>query len=199
MEINRALEQIEEIHGHLAKADMYRGYKALPVAMSGVVALAAAAIQSHLNPENPEWAHWIYWMAVALLAAAVAGGGIIYSYVMQDSPQARRHTRIVVGQLLPPLGVGAIVYLFGQKMLPFLPGICAIFFSLGMFASRPYLPKMIGWVALYYLCAGMAELYITAPSDVAFSPWAFGLIFGIGQLFAGLILYWNLERNHGKG
>ena len=31
----------------------------------------------------------------------------------------------------------------------------------------------------------------------AFSPWAMGLTFGVGQLLAAAVLYWNLERRHG--
>jgi hypothetical protein len=32
----------------------------------------------------------------------------------------------------------------------------------------------------------------------AFSPWAMGLTFGIGQLLAAAVLYWNLERRYGR-
>jgi hypothetical protein len=31
-----------------------------------------------------------------------------------------------------------------------------------------------------------------------FSPWAMALTFGVGQLLAAAVLYWNLERNHGR-
>ena len=68
---------------------------------------------------------------------------------------------------------------------------------LGYFASRPYLPRMMGWVGLFYLAAG-AVLLLLAPGGGSVRPWGMGLTYGIGQLFAGFVLYWNLERNNGK-
>ena len=67
----------------------------------------------------------------------------------------------------------------------------------GVFASRPYLPRAIGWVALYYLIAGTVLLAKSA--DLASpSPWGMGVTFGFGQTVAGIVLYWDLERNNGR-
>ena len=38
-----------------------------------------------------------------------------------------------------------------------------------------------------------------ARGEHAFSPWVMGLPFGVGQLLAGAVLYWTLERNDGCG
>jgi len=83
-------------------------------------------------------------------------------------------------------------------------------FSLGIFASRPYLPRIMGWIALYYLVAGAVLLALGVESrtvsgwemDLTFgfdestslSPWGMGLTFGVGQVLSGIVLYWNLER-----
>src|SRR5215467_7789583 len=48
-EFSRALEQIAEIHEHLAKTEVYRGWRSLPVASSALVGLAAAAWQSAMG------------------------------------------------------------------------------------------------------------------------------------------------------
>jgi hypothetical protein len=78
-----------------------------------------------------------------------------------------------------------------------LPGLWAIFFSLGVFASRRLLPRATIWVAFYYLIAGLAGLAL-ARGEHALSPWAMGLSFGGGQLLAALVLYRTLERDHGN-
>ena len=194
MEIEKALDQISEIHGQLAKADVYRGYKAVPVALSGAIALVAAAVQARLVGEESFVA---YWVGVAAVGAAISGGGIVYSYVKQDSRLARLRTQTVVGQLLPCMAAGivatALIAPADGAYTAFLPGLWTILFSLGIFASRPYLPRIIGWVALYYLAAGTVLLAL-APDGTSLSPWGMGLTFGIGQMVSGIVLYWNLER-----
>ena len=78
-----------------------------------------------------------------------------------------------------------------------LPGLWAIVFSLGMFASRTLLPRGITVAAGYYLVAGLADLAL-AQGKYAYSPWAMALTFGVGQLLSAIVLYWNLERRHGR-
>ena len=73
-------------------------------------------------------------------------------------PSARR-TRQVVGQFLPSLIAGAIISASFVRLMPalvpLLPGLWAICFGIGIFASRPYLPRASGWVALFYYAAGV--------------------------------------------
>ena len=220
MEINKALDQISEIHGHLAKSHVYRGYRAVPVALSGVLALVAAAVQTRMiGNESPH--HFVlYRMAVGLISSATAAGGIVYSYLREERQFARRRTRATVGQLLPCLvaGFGVAVLLLrpGSGTIAYIPGMWAVLFSLGIFASRPYLPRITGWVALYYLAAGALLLAMAGePTTLSgwgtsftvgfgrtaagyarsLSPWGMGLTFGVGQILAGIVLYWDLERN----
>lgn len=198
MEIRKALDQISEIHGHLARTNVYRGYRAVPVAFSGALALIAAALQTRLVGNESPRSFVIYWVAVAVLASAVAGGGIIYGYVHEESRLARQRTRIAVGQLLPcvvaGMGVTVLMGRPGSDSIVFLPGLWTMLFGLGVFASRPYLPRSIGWVALYYLAAGIGLLAM-AGDATSLSPWGMGLTFGFGQIVSGIVLYWNLERN----
>ena len=71
-----------------------------------------------------------------------------------------RRTRTAVGQLGPALAAGVLVTVFMSwpeiGAIRLLPGLWAVLFSLGVFSSRPYLPRTTGWVALYYLVAGAA-------------------------------------------
>lgn len=201
MEIDKALSQISEIHAHVARAEVYRDVKALPVALSGLVALTAAGLEPRWVDTAAGWAFVIYWLSVAMLCALMSGGGILRDYVLQGNQMARRRTRTVIGQFLPCLGAGVLVTMIAlpePRLLALLPGLWAILFSLGIFAARPYLPRMIGYGALYYMAAG-GVLLALAPGRDSLNPWGMGLTFGLGQFLTGLILYWNLERggNHG--
>ena len=77
--------------------------------------------------------------------------------------------------------------------MPLLPGLWAICFGIGIFASRPYLPRASGWVALFYYAAGVALLW-RANGTTPLHAWWVGGTFGIGQLLAAFVLFWNLER-----
>lgn len=197
LETKRALDQIAEIHGHLARGEVYRDYRALPVALSGAGAVIAAALQRPILGTAPGGGFVVYWLVVALLCAPIAAGGVLRGYLRAATAAERRHTRTVVGQLLPSLLAGAAVSLAlgfaGPEARTLLPGLWSILFALGVFASRPYLPRHIGWVALYYLVAG-SGLLLLAAETTRINPWSMGVTFGVGQALAGLVLYWNLER-----
>jgi len=202
MDIEEALSRISEIHSHLGKAEVYRGYRAVPVALSGALALSAAAEQARLLGGQPTArAFVLYWTVVAGLGLATAGGGIAWKYLARSDQAARRKTRIAVGQFLPCIAAGifltAAASLAGPNLIAFLPGLWALLFGLGVFSSRPYLPRLTGFVGLFYLGAG-AVLLALAPRESGLSPWGIGLTFGIGQVLSGIVLYWSLERNESR-
>jgi hypothetical protein len=196
-DVTRALKQIAEIHEHLAKGEVYRGWRSVPVALSGVVGLVAAAGQSTAERPIDPWSFTMYWMAVASLAIVVGCAEIAWHYLRRSTATDRRQTRQVFGQFLPALVAGAGVTLALTRLNPslavVLPGLWALFFGVGVFAARPYVPRASGWVALYYWAAGLVLLW--SAGDVnTLSPWTVGGTFGVGQLLAATALYWNLER-----
>ena len=155
-----------------------RGYRALPVSLTAGAALLAALLQpSALGASPAPGAFLAYWILVAGLALTVAGGFIGYRYLFRETDAERRKTLRVVGQFIPCLAGGALATFLlasiGENAIRLLPGLWAILFSLGVFASRPYLPRAIGWAGLFYLLAG-ARLLSQAGSPSAFSPWGIG-------------------------
>jgi hypothetical protein len=196
-DVTRALKQIAEIHEHLARGEVYRGWRSVPVALSGVVGLAAAGWQSAAPRPFEPWSFTAYWMAVASLAIVVGCAEIAWHYLRHSTATERRQSRRVFGQFLPALVAGAGVTLAFVRLSPtlvvLLPGLWALLFGVGVFAARPYVPRASGWVALYYWAAGLALLW-SARDIGTLSPWAVGGTFGVGQLFAAAVLYWNLER-----
>lgn len=198
MDVTRALDQIAEIHEQIAKGEVYRGYRSLPIAASGLIGLIAAWLQPATLATADPIGFVLYWTAVAAAAGFVGSAEIIYNYVVREREADRRHTRRVVGQFLPSVVGGvAITVCFmhlSAALVPLLPGLWAFCFGIGTFASRPYLPKASGWIALFYYAAGFALLWI-ARGPESLSGWWVGGTFGVGQLLAAMVLWWNLERD----
>lgn len=192
----RALDQIEEIHRQIAKGEVYRGYRSFPVALSGLMGLVAAWLQPAGLGTGDPIGFVLYWTSIASGAAFIGSSEIIYNYWVHEDVSGRRHTRMVVGQFLPSLVGGiAITICFAHlnaAFVPLLPGLWAICFGVGIFASRPYLPRASGWVALFYYAAGFALLWIASAGPL--TGWSVGGTFGAGQLLAAAVLWWNLER-----
>lgn len=198
MDLSRALQDIADIHAQMAKGEIYRGYRPLPVAASGLIGVAAAWAQPRgLGLDDPV-GFVVYWTAIALLAGFVGVSEIVYNYVVHDDGAERRHTRRVVGQFVPSVLAGAIVTAsfvrLNASLVPLLPGIWAICFGVGTFASRPYLPRTSIIVALFYYGAGVVLLWATSVEKL--NGWWVGGTFGAGQLLASLILFIEARRRN---
>ena len=163
-----------------------------------MIGMAAAWAQAPGLGVNDPIGFVLYWTAIAACAALVGTSEIIYNYVARDERADRRRTREVVGQFMPSVLAGAIITVslvhLSAALVPLLPGLWAICFGLGIFASRPYLPRASGWVALFYYVAGIVLLWV-ARGPEPLRAWWVGGTFGTGQLFAAFVLFWNLERH----
>ncbi len=199
MELRDALLQIAEIRQQIAKGDVFRGYRAAPVAFSGVVALAAAAMQP-LVVADPEQQFALY-LGLWLLAAAFSVSALALEMTWRLN-LVREWThfvvaRLAVEQFVPSVIAGALVTTAIARYLPehvaLLPGLWQIFFGLGIFASARVLPKAIFLIGAFYFVCGVVVLLLAA-GGMSLSPWSMGLPFACGQLLAAGILYWTLER-----
>jgi hypothetical protein len=201
MELREALTQIAEIRLQMARTEVFRGYRALPVAFSGLLALAAAVAQVAWigAPLQNIPAYLTLWVGAAFLSAMAAGVEMAIRYRNSDSALNREITWLAVEQFLPCLAAGALVTLVLLMCAPeglwVLPGLWQILFSLGIFASYRLLPRATFGVGVFYLLAGVLSLAL-ARGEAALSPWAMGVPFGLGQLYAAAVLYWTLERGH---
>lgn len=198
MEYSKALAQISEIHAHLDRAEVYRGFRAIPVAISGAVGIAAAVVVQYTSVANDPFALVRYWIGVGVCCAAIAGVESAVNYARHEDAFSRRRTRRTLGQFVPALAVGVALAILlpraGEQFVPLLPGLWALAFGLGLFAARPYLPRATGWIGLWYLAAGC--LWMALPVEgVQFFSWAVGGTFGAGQLLGALVLLRNVERS----
>ena len=201
MELRDALTQIAEIRRQMARTEVFRGYRSLPVAFSGVVAWGAALAQSAWLPDATRdlRAFLILWIGTA--AVGLIASGLEMATRARRAPDwARETTRQAVEQFLPCLMAGALLTLVivrhAEGSAWMLPGLWSILFSLGIFASCRLLPRATVGVAAYYLVAGLVNLAM-GQGEWALSPWEMGISFGGGQLLAAAVLYRTLEWDHG--
>ena len=135
MDLSRALGQLADIHQQIAKGEIYRGYRSVPIAASGLIGFGAAWTQAPGLGVNDPVGFVLYWTAIAGCAALVGTSEIIFNYVVRDDLADRRRTRQVVGQFLPSVLAGAIITAslvhLSAALVPLLPGLWAICFGLG--------------------------------------------------------------------
>jgi len=200
MELRDALTQISEIRRQMARTEVFRGYRAMPVAFSGLLALVAAAIQATwiVDPANQMSSYLALWVAAAAVSAIGAGTEMTLRARQASSPWRRAITWLAVEQFLPCLVAGGLLTFvlarYARESLWMLPGLWQILYSLGVFASCRLLPRATFVVAVFYLATGLVCLAL-ARGPTAFSPWAMGIPFGTGQILAAAVLYRTLERS----
>ena len=203
MHLDEALAQISEIRQQMARSQVFRGYRSATTAFTAFVAVAAALAQAQWVPEPARQldAYLLTWCGAALVSVVVVGVEMAIRSRRSGSPLQRQITLVVVDQFAPSLVAGALLTFVVRQYAPavgwMLPGLWAIVFSLGLFASRRFLPRGVFVIAGYYLLAGGVCLTLD-PATVALSPWAMGATFGGGQLLTAVFLYWTLERSHAR-
>lgn len=201
MELREALMQVSEIRMQLARTETFRGYRSATVGLSGLFAITGAVLQTLLipDPSTATAAYLSLWIGLAGLSLAVCGAEMAIRCRRAASPFAVHMTRLAVEQFGPCVLAGGaatfVIARFAPESLALLPGLWAILFSLGVFASCWLLPKPLFWVGVWYLIAGVMVLALSR-GDSAFSPWAMGIPFGVGQLVTAALLYWTMERTH---
>jgi len=202
MDLRDALSQIDQIRQQMAQTQTFRGYRAATTAFSGAVAFVAAGAQGYLLPQPLQTpiAYLAIWLSAALISVTAFTIELALRYRRTRVAVQRQLILLAAEALLPAIIAGGLLTITIVRFAPasfwMLPGLWGIIFSLGVFASRRLLANAVFWVGAFYLLAGVSCL-IFAQDEAALSPWTMGLMFGVGQLLAAIILYWNLERPHG--
>jgi hypothetical protein len=203
MELREALDQISEIRERMARGQVFRGYRSATTGFTALLAVLTSAAQAKWVPRpwhDVDDYLWL-WCGAATLSLLVVGLEMAIRAVRSGSALHRQMTLLAVDQFVPSLVAGALVtYAIGKfagDTVWIMPGLWAVMFSLGVFASRRFLPGGVGIVAGYYMLAGLVCLIIGRHGATLW-PWTMAVVFGVGQLLAALILWWTLERNHGR-
>jgi hypothetical protein len=196
-ELQRALAEIKHIRCQVARDTQFRGYGPASVAASGVLALLVAALQSHWLRNETDFREFAtVWISTALLSVTMV--------TIQTMFRARRvhfglATEMVLAaaeQFLPALVVGTLLTAVVLGAAPreswMLPGLWQLLFSLGVFASCRFLPRLTFAVGVWYLISGLTTLIVQAESPTLL-PWSMGIPFGVGQLLVAAVLQYGYE------
>src|SRR5277367_3712194 len=103
MELRDALTQITEIRLQLARTEVFRGYRAMPVAFSGVVALLAAMIQAVTiaDPMLQVGPYLVLWIGAAIVSGLAAGLEMMVRARNARSAMTRELTWLALEQFFP--------------------------------------------------------------------------------------------------
>ncbi len=203
-DLDKALADISAIRSQLARGTEFRGYGPGTVALTGVLALFAAAAQSLWVPD-PAAAPFDYvalWVGTAAMSAVLIGAEMIGRSRRMHSGLADAMIHAATEQFVPAGVAGAlltvVLYRFVPENLWMLPALWQIVFALGVFASCRSLPRAMRIAGGWYLAAGLISL-ACANGPLAFSPFAMGLPFGLGQLLMAAILYFSVGPDDAEG
>jgi hypothetical protein len=203
-DLESALSLIVEIHGQLAKGEVWRGYRPWPTALTGLVGIAAAVAQPSLLASHGarEWHGFlVLWAAAAALNLVIHAATIVPQHARAGAA-ARRQAGSVLLQLVPCIVCGlittAVLGAQGEPAIRLLPGLWALMFGLGLFGSRTYLPRGIGWIGTLYFIGGAAMLGLGPHASATVMGWAMGATFGVLQLLTAAILF-EADRDEAEG
>jgi hypothetical protein len=193
-DLEKALAQITQIRSQIARGTEFRGLGAATLAATGALAVLAAAAQALWleEPARQVEPYLALWLGVAAASIMLIGVQTVTRTARVHSGLAQEMILAAVEQFLPAAAAGAlltaVLFQVAPAALWMLPGLWQIVFSLGVFASRRSLPPAIGLAGLWYLGSGLACLAFASGSQ-AFSPWAMGLPFGVGQTLIAVIVH----------
>src|SRR5207247_821891 len=137
MELREALDSIATIRRRMAETEVFRGYRALPVAVSAILAVLTGFLQPTLvpRPEQNVPAYVALWSAVALLSIGAAGVAMFLRDRMAGTSSTRPVTWLAIGQFAPCLvgaaAVTAVIVRVAPESAWLLPGLWQVFFSQG--------------------------------------------------------------------
>lgn len=114
------------------------------------------------------------------------------------SGMADEMIHMAVEQFLPAAGAGALLTLVIARSVPsafwMLPGLWQVTFSLGVFSSCRFLPRLMVAAGAWYLLTGLTCIMLAG--NRALSPWTMGLAYGGGQLLVAAILLFSSGKEN---
>jgi hypothetical protein len=198
-DLDRALAEIKRIRCQVARDTQFRGYGPASISATGVLAILVAAGQSHWT-RNPAdfYAFAAVWVATAFVSVAMVAVQMTIRARRVHCGFAVEMVHSAVEQFMPALVVGvlltAVVLRSAPKEAWMLPGLWQLLFSLGVFASCRFLPRLTFGVGVWYLMAGLATLVFQSESQ-SLLPWTMGIAFGVGQLLVAAVLHYGFEAS----
>ena len=201
MQLQQALADLAEVRGRLATVQRFDGYSSSAAIASGVVAIAAGAVQYAVVPYphgvDEAQTYFALWFGCLALALAINYGAILTWRARHRGLQTDAQIRTVGLSILPAIAAGGVITI-GFLMRGFydvLPAIWCATYALGLFASRAMVPRHVVLVAVAF--GAFATFLLFAPRLDPLAWWVMPFAFGCGQIAIGVIVRRQaaLERN----
>lgn len=191
--LHKALGDISSIRRQMAQSTEFRGYGPATLAATGVLAILTASAQAIWlpDPANHISAYVILWISTAALSAVLTSVQMHTRSRRIHSGLSNEMIRMAVEQFLPAAGTGLLVTIVVARFVPavfwMLPGLWQVIFSLGIFSSCRFMPRLMIVAGAWYLLSGLVCIALGDSRSLA--PWTMGLAYGVGQLLvAGILL-----------
>jgi hypothetical protein len=194
-DLNKALGEISSIRLQMARSTEFRGYGPATLGATGVFAMAAALAQALWlpDPANHIASYLGIWILTATVSASLIGVQTVTRTQRMHSGMADEMIRMAVEQFFPSAGAGVLLTIVLVRYVPsalwMLPGLWQVLFSLGVFASCRFLPRLMAAAGTWYLLTGLASIMLA--DSRALSPWTMGISYGAGQLLVAGILFFS--------
>jgi hypothetical protein len=201
-DLHKALGDISSIRRQMARTTEFRGYGPATLAATAAFAVLSAGAQAIWvpDPANHVGTYLGVWIWTALVSAALIAVQMHTRSRRIHSGLADEMIRMAVEQFLPSALAGALVTVALVRFAPqarwMIPGLWQIIFSLGVFSSCRFLPRPMIAAGAWYLATGLSCLSLA--NERAFSPWAMGIPYGLGQLLVASILFFSAREDHGE-
>ena len=200
-DLDRALADISEIRSQLARGSQFKGYGAATLAATGALAMLAGIAQDRWLPApgRDPFAYITLWAGTAGLSVVIIAMETVARSRRIHSGLAQEMILSAAEQFLPAGLAGILLTAVFLRFIPeslwMLPGLWQAVFALGVFASCRYLPRAMLAVGGWYLASALVCL-VEARGGDAFSPWAMGVPFGVGQLLVAAVLQYSHRGSH---
>jgi hypothetical protein len=201
-DLDKALTDIQTMRSQIARGIEFRAYGPATIGATGLISIIAGLIQFYwvgggLSVIN---SFLVLWTAAAALSAAIIAAEVLTRSKRVHSGLADEMIQAAVEQILPSIVAGAlltyVLVRFAPETVWMLPGLWQLILSLGIFASRRFLPAQLMSVGVWYLASGLICLAY-ANGSYALSPLVMALPFGGGQLLAAFLIY-RLRNTDGE-
>jgi hypothetical protein len=200
-DLDRALADISEIRSQLARGAEFKGYGAATLAATGALAMLAGLAQARWlpAPTHDPMTYIALWAGTAAVSVIIIGMETVTRSRRVHSGLAQEMILSAAEQFLPAGLAGVLLTAVFLRFIPdslwMLPGLWQAVFALGVFASCRFLPRPMLIVGGWYLACSLVCLTLARGAD-AFSPWAMGAPFGVGQLMVAAVLQYSHRGSH---
>lgn len=198
MDLESAIESLQEIRHQLSRTTTFTGYRPLFLCSVALLALVLAAVQLLLGTRQPVSAAYYEWMALASLIVILTVGFVFVPSMRSRYAVVRSVARGVARQFAPFVAAGIagtiIAYRTSPELVQYLPAFWCAFFGLSIFAMQPYLPRTVSMSGGWYLIIATA-LAVWPPASVVSLAAGMGLAFAAGHGITALVMRAALRRS----